>query len=79
MNKNNTSGHTGVYFNKKLNKYSAMVSINKKLKSLGLYYTVKKAAIARDKYIKENNLKNRLSGEEKNGCIEIPEKKTCTL
>ena len=47
--KNNTSGHKGVYWNKKSKKYQASISVDKKLKHLGLFNTINEAIDARKK------------------------------
>ena len=43
----NTSGHRGVYWNKKLKKYVAQIVFNKKLIYLGLYNTIDQAISVR--------------------------------
>ncbi len=60
---NNTSGATGVSYNKKHNKYVAYISHNKKHKQLGYFLNLEDAINARDIYIKENNLSYKLSTE----------------
>lgn len=45
--KRNTSGHKGVYWNKKANKWQASISINKRLVHLGVFLTAEEAAAAR--------------------------------
>lgn len=59
LNKNNTSGHKGVYWNKRCRKWCAYISINKKRKTLG-YFADKECAIhyrqeMADKYYGEFN------------------------
>lgn len=49
MKGNNTSGRTGVYYRKKLNKWLARIAIHGKLKDLGLYCRFEDAAAAREK------------------------------
>jgi len=58
---NNTSGYRGVCFDKNRNKYMAYNKVNKVAKYIGRYYTAKYAAKARNNYIIENNLLNRLN------------------
>ena len=59
----NTSGATGISYNKKRNKYVAYISHNKKRKQLGYFLNLEDAINARDTYIKENNLSYKLSTE----------------
>ena len=47
--KNNTSGFTGVFWNKQCDKWAARIKVNGKLKHLGLYDRIEDAAIARKK------------------------------
>jgi len=47
MNKNNTSGVNGVYWNKPAGKWYAQVAINSKLKNLGYFDTILEAAYHR--------------------------------
>ena len=57
MYKNNTSGYTGVSFNKINRNYRVYVRVNKKPFFLrGIFYTPEQAVIARDNYIIKNNL-----------------------
>ena len=57
IRKDNSSGYRGVCFIKNRSKYMAYFA----KKYIGLYLTSKQAAIARDKYIIENNLPNKLN------------------
>lgn len=43
QNKNNTSGYKGVYWYRTSNKWAALISINKKMKYLGMYLTKEEA------------------------------------
>lgn len=61
ISKANSSGFRGVSFDKKLNKYRARVTVDKKVISLGYYNTAQEAGIARDKYIINNNLEHTLN------------------
>ena len=61
--KNNTSGYVGVHKRKDVNKWKATVSINGKQKNLGLFEDKMEAVKARDDYIKEHSLPNKLSAE----------------
>lgn len=56
IQRNNTTGYAGVSFNKKLKKYESYIGINKKIIKLGLYKTAKDAKIARDRFLKENDI-----------------------
>ena len=47
--KRNTSGYTGVYFNKPSRKWQASISVNGKLRSLGYFDTKEDAAFARQR------------------------------
>jgi len=53
MNKNNTTGLRGVYWNKKLNKWNASITKNKHLIHIGYFETKEEAGRARDKKAKE--------------------------
>lgn len=53
LNKNNTSGHTGVIFNKHINKWVAQVMINNKFKAIGRYDDKENAVIARNEFCKK--------------------------
>lgn len=46
--KNNTSGYKGTYWNKKVNKWQASISINKRLVHLGVFSTLEEAVAARN-------------------------------
>jgi len=50
MQKNNTTGHIGVTFNKNANKYQAQLTINEKSKYIGIFSTAKEAAEAVNEY-----------------------------
>lgn len=54
QNGNNTTGYTGVSFNKSSCKYQAYVRVNYKLKTLGSFNTAQDAAFARATYITNN-------------------------
>ena len=47
LSKANTTGKTGVHFNKENNKYSAAITINYKTKHLGYFNTFEEAVVAR--------------------------------
>ena len=51
----NTTGYCGVFYHKKRKKFQASIRINKKLIWLGYHSTAREGAIARDKFIIENN------------------------
>ena len=59
---NNKSGFHGVCFNKRLKKYNAVIKVAYKQKHIGTFNTKEEAALARDKFIIENNLNHPLSG-----------------
>ena len=61
--KNNTSGYRGVHFDKKLGKYIAKISINKKRIQLGYFTSPEEGAIAYNNYIIENNLEGFVLNE----------------
>jgi len=50
----NKTGYKGVSFIKRDNKYYASISVNNKTKNLGMYDSPEKAALAYDKFVKEN-------------------------
>lgn len=54
--KTNTSGYRGVYFNKKINKWIAKISINNSYVYLGCFIDIMDAVKIRDEYIIKNNL-----------------------
>ncbi len=54
--KNNTSGFTGVQFDKINNKWVSRIRINYELISLGSHFTINQALKARNNYIIENDL-----------------------
>lgn len=47
LSKNNTSGITGVYFDKSRSKWAASIKVNKKVISLGRFDTIEEAAAIR--------------------------------
>ncbi len=51
--KNNTSGHKGVYFDKKAQKWRVYIQINKRTKYIGSYEDIETAIKYREKYEKE--------------------------
>lgn len=61
--KNNTSGHKGVYFSKRENKWKASININKKQVHLGTFVNYSDAVLCREiaerKYYKEFNREYR--------------------
>lgn len=61
VQRNNTSGFTGVSYRSDILKYRAEVSIEGKPIHLGYYQTTIEAAIARNNYIIENGLPNKLN------------------
>lgn len=62
LNVTNTSGYRGVSYRKnKKNPWTSRVYFQGKYKSLGAFSTAKDAAIARDKFIKENKLTYKLN------------------
>jgi hypothetical protein len=63
IRKDNTSGYKGVHFDKKLGKYRAKISINKKRIYLGYFTTPEEGAIAYNNYIIENNLEGFILNE----------------
>ena len=56
MQKNNTSGFKGVWFNKESKKYRAQININRKKIHLGYFKTAIEAGVVYNNYIIENNL-----------------------
>lgn len=52
LRSNNTSGITGVTFDKQVGKWKAQIKMNYKNKSLGFFKTAKEVAVARRKYEK---------------------------
>ena len=56
--KNNSSGFIGVGFHKSTQMYRTYISVNSKIKHLGIFNTAIEAAKARDNYIIENNLEH---------------------
>lgn len=63
MQKNNTSGFVGVYRDK--NRWTARIRIFNKEQWIGTFKTKEEAVQARDNYIIENNLPNKLSTDYK--------------
>ena len=61
LKSNNTSGYTGVSFNKNAKLYEVYITLFKKRKHIGFYKTAIEAAIARNNYIIENNLPHKLN------------------
>jgi hypothetical protein len=68
MNKTNTSGYTGVSWNKSHNKWEVRIKISGVKMYLGLFEKdeLEKAVLTRDNYIKDNNLPHKLSTDYKN-------------
>ena len=62
IGKNNTSGYVGVYSGVIKDGWYAKVGSNNKLINIGSFKTKEEAAQARDTYIIENGLPNKLSG-----------------
>jgi hypothetical protein len=58
ITKGNSSGYSGVCFNKNTKKWHSQITIKNNQLYLGSYKTTKKAVIARNNYIIENNLQN---------------------
>lgn len=69
INKNNTSGVTGVCFNKRENKWQAYICVKRKNMYLGMYKNkedaIKARKIAEEKYFGEYSYDNRMKGDEK--------------
>ena len=61
--------YRGVSIHKKTGKFTSRIKIDGKTKYLGLFNDAKKAALAFDKYIKDNNLPNNLNFSEVNTCL----------
>ena len=59
--KNNTSGYIGVYWFSKKRIWVASISIEHKLHYIGKFLSKEEAVQARDQYILDNNLPNKLS------------------
>lgn len=59
--KTNTSGYTGITFQKSCAKWLAQVHHNNKKVYLGLFAAIEEAVKVRDNYIIENNLPHKLS------------------
>ena len=62
MQKNNTSGYRGVYFNKLTNKWQTCIVINGKHNYIGSFADIIEAANAYDKYVIDNNLEHTING-----------------
>lgn len=62
ISSNNTSGYTGVSLDSRDNKYNCVITYKGKNTYLGFFDNPKDGAIARDRYIIENNLPHKLSG-----------------
>ena len=61
IQKNNTSGFVGIYWNKASKKWDAKIGVNSKLVHIGTFHAKEEAVQARDNYIIENNLSHKLS------------------
>ena len=59
--KNNKSGYVGVTWHIRYKKWGANIGVNNKLINIGTFKTLEEAVQARDNYIIENNLPNKLS------------------
>ena len=59
----NTTGVTGVHFSKARKKYRAQIKVNRKIISLGMFYTLEEAAAARA----EANLKYKFNSNHGEG------------
>ena len=58
LQKNNTSGYRGVYFDKYANKWSVIIGVDKKKIKIGYFKTAEEGARAYDKYVIDNNLEH---------------------
>ena len=65
VQKNNTSGYVGIYWDISKNKWTAKVRSNNKLINIGRFKTIEEAVQARDNYIIENKLPHKLSTDYK--------------
>ena len=63
MQKNNTSGYRGVWYNEDTKKFKVSIRINKIYKYLGTFKTAVEGAIAYNNYIIENNLEGFILNE----------------
>lgn len=54
MYSNNTSGHEGIWFNKKINRWVAYTSINKEKKHIGQFINLDDAVEARKEFMKKH-------------------------
>ena len=72
VSSNNTTGVTGVYFNKSQNKFMALIGVNRQLHYLGLYNTLEEAAAARA----EANVKFKFNNNHGKGRAEYVRKKS---
>ena len=61
MKNNNTSGYVGVSYHRGTGRWVASVGVNYKKAHIGYYPTKEEAVQARDNYIINNNLPNKLS------------------
>ena len=61
MQKNNTSGITGVCFDSSRGKWVSYICVNNKYKNFGKFNTIEEATLARDNYIIVNNLPHKMS------------------
>ncbi len=60
MQRNNTSGYTGIVWHKLSSKWQAEISINKKKIHLGIYYNKKDAILSRNNYIIKHKLPHKI-------------------
>ena len=67
--KNNTSGYSGVNWNKKRKKWQVRIQIDNKRIPLGFFNTAKEGAIARDEYITRHKLEHTLNFKKEDLCI----------
>ena len=65
MQKNNTSGFVGIYWNESKLKWVSRINVEKKGIWLGGYKTIEEAVLARDQYIIDNGLPHKLSTDYK--------------
>ena len=66
MHRNNTSGYTGIHWNKDKKKWSVRIAFKKERVHIGSFLIKEEAVLARDNYIIENKLPHKLSGLTKN-------------
>lgn len=62
LQKNNTTGYKGVFFNENTNNYKAVITVNYKIIRLGTFSTALEAATIREQYIIDNDLEHSLNG-----------------